>query len=192
MFTGIIEATGIVTQKKTDKNGLRLTIRSSVRSARIGSSVAVNGACLTVTKKSAGTLTFFVMKETLKRTCFADIAEGSLVNLERPLPANGRFDGHIVLGHVDTVARLTDVRAEKDGSRLLTFSLKQKSPLIIPKGSVTIDGISLTVVSAKKNGFTVGIIPFTWENTNLKVLGKGKGVNVEFDIIGKYVASLIS
>ncbi len=192
MFTGIVEQQGKV-QKKTKK---RLHIEAAsafVKKLSLGASVAVNGACLTVSDVPAKKVfAADVMRETFRRTTLGSLMKGSPVNLELPLRADGRFGGHIVQGHVDGTATLARVR-EKGNSRVLSFAApKDILRYVVEKGSITIDGISLTVVGIDAKGFSVGIIPHTLESTTLAHIVPGDAANVEVDIIGKYVRAFNS
>lgn len=192
MFTGIIESTGIV-KKLTGKNSnLQMTISAPFAAElRADESVSHNGVCLTVTKAGKKDYDVTVIKETLSRTNLGELKVNDVINLERSLRANGRFDGHIVQGHVDGTAECTAIEPQK-GSRLYTFRLHKKhGGLLVEKGSVCINGVSLTVVSASSTGFTVAIIPYTLSHTNFKTLRPGHKVNIEYDIVGKYIRSLV-
>ncbi len=191
MFTGIIETTGEVIRARHTGGNLDLEIRSAVSATlKPGQSVSHNGVCLTVTEIQAGCHRVTLVDESLKRTSFLKLKEGSLVNLERAMPANGRLDGHIVQGHVDTVARCTK-KMVKDGSTLFYFSHPHGNDFItVQKGSVCVDGVSLTVVDATPDSFSVALIPYTLEHTSFSRLNEGDEVNLEFDIIGKYVRRL--
>jgi len=192
MFTGLIEDTGhIVAFTRHSEAGV-LTIATLLPLAEIslGDSVAVNGACLTVTAKENGTLCFDVSPESISRTTVGGLKSGSRVNLERALRLGDRLGGHIVSGHIDCCGRLT--RAEnRSGNHQLQFSLpSEHARYLVEKGSVTIDGISLTVNSVSRDGFAVNIIPHTYSRTTLEHIRVGDQVNLETDIIGKYVERL--
>jgi riboflavin synthase len=193
MFTGIVEEAGRVSQICAGKRSTELTIQASKigSSLRAGNSVAVNGACLTVVSSRRGVLKFDVLNETLRRTNLEFARRDSLVNLERPLRADARLDGHFVLGHVDARGKVR--RFERDGK---DYVLDIEAPpsvmrYIVEKGSIAVDGISLTVAGVSRNWFRVWIIPQTWEATNLQMRGAGDHVNLEADIIGKYVEKLL-
>ena len=192
MFTGIIETLGTVTNISNNKSNVDFTISSDLsHELKIDQSVAHNGVCLTVINVSENSHTVTAIDETLQKTNLADWQIGSLVNLERCMQMNGRLDGHIVQGHVDQTARCTAV-TETDGSWLYTFEYKSNfDHITVEKGSVCVNGISLTVVNSLNNQFSVAIIPYTYENTNLKTVKVDSLVNLEFDIIGKYVAKLV-
>lgn len=192
MFTGIIEALGLVKSVEKDRSNVHFTIESPVSGAlKVDQSLSHNGVCLTVTACDAHTHTVTAVEETLRRSNLGAWQPGTLVNLERCMALGGRLDGHIVQGHVDTVARCTEVR-ETGGSWHFAFHF-QNAPdqVLVDKGSVCVNGVSLTVVSPGADHFSVAIIPYTWEHTNFKTLQVGHEVNIEFDIIGKYVAALM-
>lgn len=191
MFTGIIETTGTVEAIEFSRKNITFTIRSSISSQlRTDQSVAHDGVCLTVTSVNKDSHTVTAIDETLQRTCLKAWQKGALVNLERCLTLSSLVDGHLVQGHVDTVAvckKITDA----DGSRVLLFSHPESEYFItVPKGSVSINGVSLTVVDSGNDFFSVALIPYTLEHTNLNEIKPGSRVNVEFDIIGKYVKKL--
>jgi len=193
MFTGIIET--LATLKKIEASGTNIdfTFSSSITTElKVDQSVAHNGVCLTVVKIEGNNYTVTAIDETLKRTNLGQLKTGDLVNLERCMPANGRFDGHIVQGHVDTVAICKNM-IDLDGSWEFVFEHEQnKNNITVEKGSITINGVSLTVVKSSDKNFSVHIIPYTFEHTNFKNFKIGSIVNLEFDIIGKYVAKLIN
>lgn len=191
MFTGIIEATGKVISLKQEKQNLHITLTCPfVNELKTDQSVAHNGVCLTVVNISNNAYTVTAIKETLEKTNLGNLQVGSLVNLERAMPANGRFDGHIVQGHVDQTAVCTNIVAE-NGSWMFTFKFEAKGNFTVEKGSVTVNGISLTVVNAADNEFSVCIIPYTFQNTTLHSINKGDIVNLEFDILGKYLLAIL-
>lgn len=193
MFTGIIEGIGVVKAISQEKENVTFTISCDfVDELKVDQSVAHNGVCLTVETIGESQYTVTAIKETLSLTNLGSWLVGDIVNLERCMPANGRFDGHVVQGHVDAVAICAGI-VDEQGSYKLSFALRlSHKGMIVKKGSITINGISLTVVDCTDNGFSVAIIPYTWEHTNLKTLRKGGFVNIEFDIIGKYVASMLA
>jgi riboflavin synthase len=188
MFTGIIEDLGTVLEAK-DINGGR-TMRFSSRFAAelsVDDSVCVNGVCQTVVACDNLSFTTQLVEETLRKTSFGSLNEGDRVNLERSLTFDQRLDGHVVQGHVDTVGIVTDVLQEETGW-LFTVSFPDEfADYIVGRGSIALDGISLTVAREERNAFTVAIIPFTWDYTNMHALKPGDKVNLEFDILGKYV-----
>jgi len=192
MFTGIIETLGEVLLADFDKGNLNLTVASAISSElKIDQSVAHNGICLTVVALGNGTHTVTAIDETLAKTNLGTIKTGDLVNLERCMQMNGRLDGHIVQGHVDQTAECIALN-ELDGSWEYTFKYdSSKGNVTVEKGSICVNGISLTVVNSKEDSFSVAIIPYTHEHTNLKNVTVGSIINLEFDIIGKYVAKLM-
>lgn len=188
MFTGIIETIGKVVAAEEQGANRRLTIESSIsKELKIDQSVSHNGVCLTVVDVSGDTHAVIAVKETLSRTNLGTLTTGAHLNLERAMPANGRFDGHFVQGHVDQTGTCLDV-IDENGSRKFWFSFSAGSDfLIVEKGSICIDGVSLTVVDALADKFSVVIIPYTLQHTGFKFLEKGATVNLEFDVLGKYV-----
>lgn len=192
MFTGIIETLGKVTERKHDKGNLHITVASSISSElKIDQSVAHNGVCLTVVAIADGSHTVTAIEETLNKTSLGHLKTGDPVNLECCIQMNARLDGHIVQGHVDQTAVCTHFK-ETDGSWAYTFEYDASSGNVtVEKGSICVNGISLTVVNSKASSFSVAIIPYTFEHTNLKNVREGSVVNLEFDIIGKYVARLM-
>lgn len=189
MFTGIIETMGTVQQLVREQSNVHITIASDISEAlTIDQSVSHDGACLTVVSLDKGTHTVTAIEETLRRTNLDTWTTGSLINLERCLPMGGRLDGHIVQGHVDMRATCLEVQ-ETGGSWRLTFEYTSSPEhLLVDKGSVCINGISLTVVEPTDRLFSVAIIPYTWAHTNIHRLKPGSVVNLEFDMIGKYIA----
>lgn len=191
MFTGLIETTGRVESLQPGPM-TRIEIATSTHeNPSIGDSVAVNGVCLTVSEVGDGVMSFFAMHETLRRTALGGLRAGSLVNLELAMRAGDRFGGHIVQGHVDGVGEVAGVRAEGDAE---IWSFKAPEPVLrytVEKGSVCVDGISLTVVAVDDAGFTVSILPQTRAATDLSELSVGDKVNLEADVIGKYVERLL-
>jgi len=192
MFTGIIETLGKITDLKHDQGNLHITVESSIASElKIDQSVAHNGVCLTVIALADGKHTVTAIEETLNKTNLGSLKAGDLVNLERCMQMNARLDGHIVQGHVDQTAVCTGFK-ELDGSWEYTFAYDPaQGNVTVEKGSICVNGISLTVVNSKSNSFSVAIIPYTFEHTNLQQVSEGSVVNLEFDIIGKYVARLM-
>jgi riboflavin synthase len=195
LFTGLIEGTGRVTS--IEEGGMaRVAIYAGglAGGVAIGDSVSVNGVCLTVNENDVQRLVFYAMPETLKRTALGDLREGSLVNLERAMTPEKRFGGHIVQGHVDGVGEVLSVMSEgpQGGAEVWEFSAPEGLlRYAVEKGSVCVDGISLTLVSVNESSFTVSILPQTKEATNLKGLSPGERVNLEADVIGKYVERLL-
>jgi len=193
MFTGIIETLSKVEKIEREGTNVHFTFSSSITSElKIDQSVAHNGVCLTVVSINGKNYVVTAIDETLKRTSLGNLKIGDVVNLERCMPANGRFDGHIVQGHVDTTATCKNIK-DLNGSWEFTFE-HEKSPenITVEKGSITINGVSLTVVNSTDTSFSVHIIPYTFDHTNFKTLKVGDKVNLEFDIVGKYVAKLMS
>ena len=188
MFTGIIEQTGVIHTINRDGTNLVCWVRSSLSAAlKVDQSLSHNGVCLTVEEINGDMHRVTAIEETLQKTNLGQWKPGSIANLERCMPMNGRLDGHIVQGHVDTLATCITV-IEKNGSWEYSFQLDQDfASLIIEKGSISLNGISLTIFNVTNNGFTVAIIPYTYMHTNMQQLKKGDTVNIEFDIIGKYV-----
>jgi len=189
MFTGIIEDLGEVVDISKQGSNLDFTIKSEIsKDLKIDQSLAHNGVCLTVVRQDKQTHTVTAIKETLERSNLGQFKVGSLVNLERAISANARLDGHLVQGHVDTVTHCLSVK-EEDGSWFYTFANKKQSEaLLVDKGSVCINGVSLTVVAPDAHQFSVAIIPYTFEHTTFKNITSDSTVNLEFDIIGKYIA----
>lgn len=193
MFTGIIETLGKVTDLRHDQGNLHITVESAISNElKIDQSVAHNGVCLTVVAVEDGKHTVTAIEETLNKTSLSHLKTGEPVNLERCMQMNARLDGHIVQGHVDQTATCTKFKA-LDGSWTYTFEYDATTGNVtVEKGSVCINGISLTVVNSQVNSFSVAIIPYTYEHTNLHNVRAGTVVNLEFDIIGKYVARLMN
>lgn len=197
MFSGIVEDAATVVAVNHNEANVDLTLRCGFADElHIDQSVAHNGVCLTVVSLGADkTYTVTAIRETLDRSNLGDLKPGDEVNLERSMMMNGRLDGHIVQGHVDTTAVCTNVE-EADGSRYFTFKydvspeLAAKGYMTVEKGSVTVNGVSLTVCDSELDSFRVAIIPYTFEHTNFHAITVGKRVNIEFDIIGKYLARL--
>ena len=192
MFTGIIEELGVVKQLNKRLDNLEITIETNFTpELKIDQSVAHNGVCLTVVDISENKYTVTAIKETLDKSNLNNLAIGAVVNLERAMKLGERLDGHIVQGHVDQTAICTDVK-NTSGSWVFTFEYSAKeNNITIEKGSITINGVSLTVVNSGRNDFSVAIIPYTYEHTNFKNLKLGSIVNLEFDVIGKYVKKLM-
>lgn len=198
MFSGIVEETGTVKAVKETDGNVNLTISCSfLDELSIDQSVAHNGVCLTVVDLTPDTYTVTAIRETLDRSNLGLLKEGDLVNLERSMKINGRLDGHIVQGHVDCTA-VCIARKEVEGSIYFTFRYEvsdedaRKGYMTVEKGSVTVNGVSLTVCDSRKDSFSVAIIPYTLEHTNFKKIEEGTKVNLEFDILGKYLAKLAS
>jgi riboflavin synthase len=193
MFTGIIEAFGII--HSIERQGTNATFRISSpisNELKVDQSVSHNGVCLTVEDVKEGVHSVTAIEETLKKTNLLAWEEGTLVNLERCMIMNGRIDGHIVQGHVDTTARCTE-KKDAGGSWEFRFQFPQQfSALVIEKGSISLNGISLTVFNVDDSSFSVAIIPYTYSHTNIQQVEKGSTVNIEFDMIGKYVNRMLA
>ena len=192
MFTGIIESVAVVEKFEKKGKNIELKLSSNLSSKlRVDESLSHNGVCLTVTSCDENFYCVTIVDESLKKSTFSNIKVGSEVNLERSLVINGRLDGHIVQGHVDDIG-LCIKKVDQENSWLYTFEFSEKySNLIIEKGSICVNGVSLTCFDVSDNKFTVAIIPHTYENTNFKFLKEGEAVNLEFDILGKYIKKIL-
>ncbi|MFH4969347.1 riboflavin synthase [Gaetbulibacter sp. M240] len=192
MFTGIIEDLGVVTNLKTEQDNLHVTIKSAITpELKIDQSVAHNGVCLTVVSIKDHEYVVTAIQETLNKTNLNTLKTGDVVNLERAMKLGDRLDGHIVQGHVDQTA-VCEAVEETQGSWLFTFSYDSNlNNVTIEKGSITVNGTSLTVVNSQKDHFSVAIIPYTYKHTNFNTFKKGTVVNLEFDVLGKYVSRLL-
>lgn len=192
MFTGIIETLAKLESRKEEGTNVHFTFSSAItHELKIDQSVAHNGVCLTVVSIDANHYTVTAIKETLDKTNLGSLNEGAFVNIERCMPANGRFDGHIVQGHVDTTATCIAIK-DFNGSWSFEFEHRIAPEFTtVQKGSITINGVSLTVVNSTASSFSVHIIPYTYEHTSFSQLKVGGTVNLEFDIVGKYVAKLM-
>jgi riboflavin synthase len=192
MFTGIIESLGEIIEIQPEQTNFHFTIKSELApELKVDQSVAHNGVCLTVVRIENGTYTVTAIKETLDKTSLGEWKTGDRVNLERCTKIGGRLDGHIVQGHVDQVAKCESI-LDENGSIIFTFSYDSSlGNVTIEKGSITVNGVSLTVVNSKENSFSVAIIPFTLEHTQFKYIKVGSTVNLEFDVVGKYVKRLL-
>ena len=193
MFTGIIETLGTVKKIELEQSNIHFFIESSISAElKIDQSVSHNGVCLTVVGLEGDEHQVTAIHETLEKSNLGKLKVGDLVNLERCVKVDGRLDGHIVQGHVDQTAICTAVEPQ-EGSAIYIFEYDSKlNNMTVEKGSITVNGISLTVVNSEKNSFSVAIIPYTLEHTNLKTIEVGSTVNLEFDIIGKYVSKLLA
>ncbi len=198
MFSGIVEEAAVITALEKDKSNLHITMECSfVDELKIDQSIAHNGVCLTVVKKTDKTYTVTAIQETLDKSNLGVLNVGDKVNLERSMIMNGRLDGHIVQGHVDQTAKCIEVK-EADGSWYYTFQYeidKEKAAqgyMTVEKGSVTVNGVSLTVVNSKDDRFSVAIIPYTHDFTNFHQIKEGSIVNLEFDILGKYISRIMA
>jgi riboflavin synthase len=193
MFSGIIEETATVTKLVKEQENLHITLACSfINELSVDQSISHDGVCLTVVKKTEKDYTVTAILETLQKTNLRYWKVGTRVNLERSVKADGRLDGHMVQGHVDLTATCTDVR-ESEGSWYYSFTYEPKSEehITVEKGSVSVNGVSLTVVNSKERSFQVAIIPYTYQVTNFQNIRKGSVVNIEFDIIGKYIARIL-
>lgn len=192
MFTGLIEAVGHVVHVGTTDAGLRIRIRTAIApDLSDGESVSVNGVCLTVAQRDVSEFAADIGPETARVTTLAALQHGQSVNLERAMRADSRFGGHFVQGHVDAVGTVRDLRVEGDAHWLSVGFPASLAPLFVPKGSVAMDGVSLTVAALEADYFNVMIIPFTWTHTSLSSLQPGASVNLECDMVGKYVARAV-
>ena len=190
MFTGIVEEVGIVS--KITNNGMTVKALRILSDVKLGDSIAVNGTCLTAVSFSNSEFSVDLSPETMRRTSLSQLTEGSRVNLERALSASDRMGGHIVQGHVDATGRITSIKPDGDSIIFRVRIPKRLDKYIVEKGFVAVDGISLTVVKRGASSFTLAVIPYTLENTNLAVLSEGDRVNLEADILAKYVESLLA
>lgn len=190
MFTGIIETVGIVSETEEENTNVHFWIKADfIKELKIDQSVAHNGVCLTIVEFKNDLYRVTAIKETIDKSNLGQLKIGDKVNLERCMLMNGRLDGHIVQGHVDQTAVCTNVQ-DKNGSWEFSFRYKDTTHVTVEKGSICINGVSLTVFNSQKNSFSVAIIPYTYEYTNFSTIQVGDTVNLEFDIIGKYVAKL--
>ena len=190
MFTGIIECIATVEKIEKEKGNLNISLKSSItKELKVDQSLCHNGVCLTVVKLNDDIYTVTVIAESLKKTNLGELKPGDIVNLERSMSVNSRFDGHVVQGHVDEVAVCSE-SFETNGSWKYVFKHSEQN-ITVEKGSITINGVSLTVVNSTSSSFSVAIIPYTYENTNFKKIVEGSKVNLEFDILGKYISKLI-
>jgi len=191
MFTGIVEEVGEVVSVTKSGTNLDLVIAARLASElRVDQSVSHNGVCLTVVKVQPDRYTVSAVQETLERSNIGALQVGDLVNLERSLRLGDRLDGHMVQGHVDTVVPCAAVK-DLDGSRWFTFKLPEQGEMLVEKGSICINGVSLTIAELTKDSFSVAVIPYTFDHTNFRTLVPGGGVNIEYDVIGKYVQRMM-
>ncbi len=198
MFTGIIEGTGIIKSivkitntKRNADSRIGIDLGKLNRSLQVGDSVSVNGTCLTITRIKKNIAYFEVVKETIKRTSLGMLEIEDHVNLERSLRLNDRIEGHIVLGHIDGVGRIEEIVKNPSGTKLLIKVNKEIAKFLVSKGSVAVDGISFTVVDISKNNFSIALVPHTLAVTTFKNRSKGDKVNIEVDILSKYVAKFL-
>lgn len=193
MFSGIVEALGKVVAIDRMGDNIDITVACPfVAELKVDQSVSHNGVCLTVVRKTDDHYTVTAIKETLEKSSLGQLQVGSLVNLERSMPSNGRFDGHIVQGHVDQTATCVGVE-QLDGSWYFSFEYQNLNPdhFTVEKGSISVDGVSLTVCDSREGAFRVAIIPYTFEHTVFQTYREGSVVNLEFDILGKYIARIV-
>lgn len=191
MFTGIIEGLGVVKKIEKEGDNVHFTFSSDfTNELKIDQSLAHNGVCLTIVAIDGNEYTVTAINETLQTTNLGKLKIGDKVNLERAMAANGRFDGHVVQGHVDQVAVCKNIE-DDNGSWIFTFEYTPQGNITVEKGSITVNGVSLTVVNSKEHQFSVCIIPYTFEHTTFHTINTGDTINLEFDIVGKYVARLV-
>jgi riboflavin synthase len=195
MFTGIIETVGEVKEIEREEDHARLIVsldEKYLTDSKLGDSISINGVCLTVVEMEAGSVSFDAVYETMRRSSLGHLASGDLVNIELAMRADGRFGGHMVQGHVDAIGNIASIRQHDNAFSIFIDVPRDLMKYIVSKGSVAVDGISLTVVDADDRTFSVAIIPHTWEHTNLSERRAGDAVNIETDIIGKYVERIVS
>ena len=192
MFTGIIETLAVISKLEKDKGNLTITLKTKLASEfKIDQSVSHNGICLTVVHVLRDQYTVTAIEETIEKSTIGSWRVGDIINLERAMKIGDRLDGHMIQGHVDQVGECSQV-LEKNGSWMFTIQYAKSNNVTVEKGSIAINGISLTVVNSNENSFSVAIIPYTYEHTNFKNLKIGDCVNLEFDILGKYLAKMLS
>ena len=191
MFTGIVEQTGEVLSTEADEGGRRVRVEADLDDLHHGQSIAINGVCLTVEEFGDDWFDLFLSQETIERTYLGDVTEGDLVNVERALPADGRFDGHVVQGHVDGTAEVTAIEELGDDWEFRFSVPEGLERYLVEKGSVTVDGISLTIADLSVEDFGVAIIPATYELTTLSAKDVGDPVHIEVDVVAKYVESML-
>ena len=192
MFTGLVEETGVVKSIKAKKGGIIFTIRGkkTVKGLRIDHSIAIEGVCLTVIKRTSKTFDVQAVEETLKKTTLGKLHRGSLVNLERPLLPSDRLGGHFVLGHVDGIGKVVSIKVLESSWFYWIEVPKQFSHYLVPVGSIAVNGVSLTMANVRRNSFAISIIPHTMDVTTFPLLKPGISVNLEFDVLGKYIERL--
>ena len=192
MFTGIIETVGLISNLEKFKGNLNITLKSKLaKELKVDQSVSHNGVCLTVIDVSNDHYTITAIEETIKKSNIGFWKVGDVINLERAMKIGDRLDGHMIQGHIDQIGTCTKI-IEEDGSWVFTFDYTPSSNITVEKGSIAINGISLTVVNSKKNSFSVAIIPYTYKYTNFNKLQVGDNINLEFDVIGKYISKILS
>jgi len=189
MFTGLIEQTSKIENIVINSNGARITFCADFDDVKIGDSISVNGACLSITEIKNDKFSADIMKETLDLTNLKNLRSGDIVNLERAMSVNSRFQGHIVSGHIDTIAAVKNIIQDGFAKRI---SFNCNTDLVVKKGSITINGVSLTVTDVQKDSFEVSLIPETIKNTNLSMLKVGDIVNIEYDVLAKYIQKFVS
>ncbi|MBI5207454.1 MAG: riboflavin synthase, partial [Candidatus Firestonebacteria bacterium] len=194
MFTGIIEETGIIKKIKHEQEGLRLYIKAKkvIEDIKLGESISIDGVCLTVETWEKDSFAVYVMPESIRKTTLSKVKIGQIVNLEKALPLNGRLGGHFVLGHVDTSGTIVQITKEASAKIFKIIINDEFSKFLIKKGSIAVNGVSLTIVDSGRDFFTVSIIPHTQQITNLGIIKIEDRVNIEFDIIAKHVATLVT
>ncbi len=194
MFTGIVEEIGLIKEikEKQDARRFKITAKKILDDLKMGESICINGACQTVIEIGKNFFAVEAMRETLNRTNFGQLTVDEPVNLESSLKLSDRLGGHLVSGHIDCIGEILDIIPKQDSHIFKIQFSSRYTPLVIQKGSIAVEGISLTVIDVGENYFTVGIIPYTWENTNLKNKRVNDSVNLEFDLIGKYVQKMLS
>jgi riboflavin synthase len=192
MFTGIIETVGLISNLEKFKGNLNITLKSKLaKELKVDQSVSHNGVCLTVIDVSNDHYTITAIEETIKKSNIGFWKVGDVINLERAMKIGDRLDGHMIQGHIDQIGSCTKI-VEEDGSWVFSFNYTPSSNITVEKGSIAINGISLTVVNSKKNSFSVAIIPYTYKYTNFNKLQVGDNINLEFDVIGKYISKILS
>jgi riboflavin synthase len=192
MFTGIIETVGLISNLEKFKGNLNITLKSKLaKELKVDQSVSHNGVCLTVIDVSNDHYTITAIEETIKKSNIGFWKVGDVINLERAMKIGDRLDGHMIQGHIDQIGTCTKI-IEEDGSWVFTFDYTPSGNITVEKGSIAINGISLTVVNSKKNSFSVAIIPYTYKYTNFNNLQVGDNINLEFDVIGKYISKILS
>lgn len=192
MFTGIVEATGKLVDRKEEGGNVHFFVSAPfISELKVDQSVAHNGVCLTVTEIHEAYYSVTAITETLLKTNLGDLKKGEVINLERCMKIGDRLDGHIVQGHVDATGVCSEIKSS-DGSHEIRIQYNEKSGMTVSKGSICVNGVSLTVIDSKPGEFSVAIIPYTFDHTNFHSLKKGENVNLEFDIVGKYIAALVN
>ena len=192
MFTGIIESIAVISKIEKKQENLNITLKSSLASTfKIDQSISHNGICLTVVYIKNNEYVVTAIDETIQKSSIGDWRSGDLINLERAMKIGDRLDGHMIQGHVDQIGKCSKI-IQKNGSWVFTIQYSKTNNVTVEKGSIAINGISLTVINSNESDFSVAIIPYTYEHTNFKNLNTGDSVNLEFDILGKYIAKMLS